>query len=563
MKIISLTWARDEADILESFVRHNASIVDHMVIVLHRTQDNSEIILQMLKDEGISLDVRTDRRPLHHQTECLSKLMHEAAQNEHIDWVVPLDADEFLVPTDETDPRDIFSGLDMNTAHLLYWRTYIPTAQDLREEPDPVRRTTFRKSYEQTPYAKIIIPGKLAAMKNVQLTAGNHGLQQGEELLNTKIAPALALAHFPVRSENQLRRKIIHGWNSVKDIPTRKPEEAFHWKQLYSRCMDIAPMTTEELEKIATGYATDKNDLVDLVADPIVPRYDRIRYLQRPADLPLKLAQNTLPIPLLHPTILSQIKSYPIRPFTIFSHARSGSTNLCRVLTQHSKIHCDQEIFNMYSVWTQRDFALGYNMNPLSYENPGEMLKKFFQYTWEDKKKPIIGFKIFCNHLPRHLQKQWLLEPNNKIILLSRKNMLAAALSCRIAIRTKVYNIKHGETLTIDDPFTIPIHEVRSCIESNKQWLKELRALLTSHGKPFYECTYENYGPEEIAGICEFLGCEPMETYTDFFTKITQPHHYRKIENLSEIIEAFPHENTGFLDVSVNPHTETASCVIP
>lgn len=563
MKIVSLTWARNESDILESFVRHNASIVDHMVIVLHKTNDNSETILKMLKEEGISLDVRTDKRPLHHQTKCLSKLMHEVAQSEEVDWIVPLDADEFLVSTNGTDPRNKFAEIDENTAHLLHWHTYIPTAQDSSAEPDPLKRITFRKSYEQIPYAKVIVPGKIAAMENAHLTPGNHGVRKGEALLDMKISSTLALAHFPVRSENQLRRKIIQGWRSVKDLPSRKPDEALHWKNLFPRCMNLAPMDAEELKNIAIEYAANSNDLVDLISDPILPRYDRIRYLQRPAALPPIIAQSILPIPPSHPSTLPTMNDSPFQPFTIFCHPRCGSTNLCEILSQHRDIFCASEIYNVDTIWMQRYLVLKLGMNPTSLEDPDAMLQDFFSRCYAHERKPMIGFKIFSHQAPRQLQKGWLLRPKHKVILLSRRNILAAALSCKIAHKTKIYNLRYGETLAIDKPFHIPVDIIRDWIETQRQWMEELRALLISHGKQFYETTYEDHGIKEIAGICEFLGCEPLESYTDCFTKITQPHHYQKIENLSEIIEAFPHENTDFLYAYVTPHTKTSSCEVP
>ena len=42
MRIVSITWARNEGDILEAFVRHHAALVDHLYIVLHRCEDDSE-----------------------------------------------------------------------------------------------------------------------------------------------------------------------------------------------------------------------------------------------------------------------------------------------------------------------------------------------------------------------------------------------------------------------------------------------------------------------------------------------------------------------------------------
>ena len=304
MKIVSITWARNEVDILESFVRHNARIVDRMVIVLHRTTDNSSIILEMLREEGMAIDIRTEERPLHHQTEVLTALMHELAQDEAPDWILPLDADEFLVSPENTDPREELEKLDRTTPCLLCWRTYVPTERDSPAEPDTVRRIIFRRSCEEPPFSKVLIPGTLAADGSVFLTPGNHGILRhtpdGEMPVNAMPASRLALAHYPVRSEPQLRRKILQGWPSIRDLPTRQPREAYHWERLFARCSDPAPMSREELKEIAMHYSADRNDPVDLVVDPLPRRYTRIRFIQQPAQVPAN-SPTARPFPHLHP----------------------------------------------------------------------------------------------------------------------------------------------------------------------------------------------------------------------------------------------------------------------
>jgi len=291
MQIVSITWARNEADILESFVRHNASIVDRMVIVLHKTTDNSPTILNMLKEEDIAVDFRTDEQPLHRQTEVLTTLMHELAQYEPPTWILPLDADEFLISVENADPRKEIETLERTVVHLLPWRTYVPTNRDSSAEQDIVRRIVFRKSHERPLFSKVLIPGIVAADGNICLAPGNHGIirrtPNGEEIpVHAIPTPHLSLAHFPVRSEQQLRRKITQGWPSTRDLPTRKPRENYHWEQLFDRCMDPAPIHREELREIALHYAAQKEDSVDLVADPVPQRYTRIRFAQDHASVP-------------------------------------------------------------------------------------------------------------------------------------------------------------------------------------------------------------------------------------------------------------------------------------
>jgi hypothetical protein len=51
MKIVTVSTIRNEADIIESFVRYHIQFVDRMIITNHRSADASGKILQALRDE--------------------------------------------------------------------------------------------------------------------------------------------------------------------------------------------------------------------------------------------------------------------------------------------------------------------------------------------------------------------------------------------------------------------------------------------------------------------------------------------------------------------------------
>ena len=55
MKIASISMVKNEADIIESFVRHTLRFVDVMYIIDHLSTDNTWIILNNLQAEGLPL----------------------------------------------------------------------------------------------------------------------------------------------------------------------------------------------------------------------------------------------------------------------------------------------------------------------------------------------------------------------------------------------------------------------------------------------------------------------------------------------------------------------------
>ena len=61
MKIYSFTTVKDEADIIESFVRYNMNILDGMVISDNGSNDNTLDILYKLKNEGYNIDIIIDK----------------------------------------------------------------------------------------------------------------------------------------------------------------------------------------------------------------------------------------------------------------------------------------------------------------------------------------------------------------------------------------------------------------------------------------------------------------------------------------------------------------------
>jgi hypothetical protein len=265
--ITSITWARNEEDIIESFVRHHVAIVDRMIIILHCCTDRSLEIVRALKEEGLPIEIYERDDLYHAQGEALTDALSLCKD---ADWIIPLDADEFL--SSSMGPvRNQLEILDTNTVYHLPWRTYVPTAQD-GIAGDVIHRITHRRAQEPFPFYKVLIPGNKS--NNSTLPMGSHQLLDHDGIaMETVVHPALFLAHVPVRSEVQLRKKILQGWESHS---RNRPGQNFHWKDLYDRCQDSRPIDTTELQHIAQRYALQGHDTPALVRDPIVSMTTKI-----------------------------------------------------------------------------------------------------------------------------------------------------------------------------------------------------------------------------------------------------------------------------------------------
>lgn len=267
--IISITVARNEEDILESFVQHNAAIVDKMIIVLHCCSDASREILERLIRRGLPLEMRESDAPYHAQSKSLTAIIRELSESSYR-WILPLDADECLCDT-TGNPRAVLQKLKADIVYDIPWKTYVPTPKDDFYEKNPLMRIRYHRVKESPQFTKVLIPGHLTHQAVILL--GSHTLiKLSGDRYESRVHPTLYLAHFPVRSEQQLRRKIIHGWESHLSNPDRKPNEIFQWEMLYSRCQDPTPISPQELQDIALWYAVplDKRNTVNkIVYDPV------------------------------------------------------------------------------------------------------------------------------------------------------------------------------------------------------------------------------------------------------------------------------------------------------
>src|SRR5258708_24064858 len=130
MRLVGVTMVRNEADVIEAFVRHNLSVLDGLVVVDHDSIDGTREILGKLVSEGLPLRVVPDADPAYRQSETMTALAREALAQDAADFAFALDADEFL----KVESR---AGLERGLAEVpagmhaaVHWPTYVPRAFD-------------------------------------------------------------------------------------------------------------------------------------------------------------------------------------------------------------------------------------------------------------------------------------------------------------------------------------------------------------------------------------------------------------------------------------------------
>ncbi len=299
MKLVTISTIRNESDILEAFIRYHLQFVDHMIIINHRSADSSLDILRRMEQEGLPISIADVTDIEHQQGSVLTRFMKIAVREYDADWVIPLDADEFLDVSTEGSVREIMEKLPQDKVIKVPWRTYIPLPSDNILEPNVLRRIQHYRSKENHNLRKIVISRSMAMKKNAMIAPGNHGYLK-TAFSNRKEIPyvpvdQLVFAHFPVRSSQQIMTKAFVGWLACLAKPNKLPGENHHLKLLFDRFKSGGQISPEELTSIALEYAVGPGTSAltenNIIHRPLVPEAGAIalRYTDTFSATPLPI----------------------------------------------------------------------------------------------------------------------------------------------------------------------------------------------------------------------------------------------------------------------------------
>ncbi|WP_319614195.1 glycosyltransferase family 2 protein [Acidiphilium acidophilum] len=211
-RLVSVTRSLNEDDIVEAFVRHNAASLHHMVFLDNGSTDATLDILRQLQAEGISLSVFQTIAAGFDEVAVNTWLYRMADQMHRADWVVFLDADEFITTTSGPLLERLNARSAQDLAITVPLVHYFDTVEDDAAEPIVPIRMRWRARGE-TGVAKMFIRGGLGT--RVSIDAGNHGGILDGRPVPTPHEYQVALAHYPRRSGWHDMQKYVIGWLKV------------------------------------------------------------------------------------------------------------------------------------------------------------------------------------------------------------------------------------------------------------------------------------------------------------------------------------------------------------
>ena len=177
MRLVAVSIVKNEADIIEPFIRHTRAWVDHHLVFDHDSSDGTREILGALQAEGLPLTLFTDQALGNLQQARSNRLTSLAARDHGADWILPLDADEILTGPGRPALEKVLAAHASDRPATLPLLNYFPTEQDNAAEENPILRL-------QTCQARPPVPGGMSSA----------GFNEASRWMKKKEAPIQAIA---------------------------------------------------------------------------------------------------------------------------------------------------------------------------------------------------------------------------------------------------------------------------------------------------------------------------------------------------------------------------------
>jgi len=288
MNSLAIAMVKNEADIVEAFVRHNLEFLDLLVVIDNGSTDGTREILTELQREGLPVLVFEDPIFGYFQSEKVTHVYRKVAAVFQPELVWFLDADEFIHAPSRAAIEAAFAQVPVGDGVLMPWRTHLPAADadPRRVLEDPLGAMPDRRRREEPTYFKIVLRRDPRDDQQLVIEQGNHMARRIDgSRMTTHALEGAAIVHLPVRTLDQLSAKVINGWHAylVKNRHAAAPTAGFQWQHLYERLVHGAGFDEDTLCEVALDYAQSprpgRSRANDALREPVPARYGRLRYL--------------------------------------------------------------------------------------------------------------------------------------------------------------------------------------------------------------------------------------------------------------------------------------------
>lgn len=279
MRLIAISCVRDEIDIIEPFVRHTLCFAERLVVLDNGSTDGTLRVLESLRAEGLPLEIVQDPGPGKYLSKRLTRLMHDVAIGKYkADWVLPLDADEFVVVP--AGGAVVAADAREDSPVALPWRSYVPCTADDAWELNPVLRIRHHLVRENWPWIKVVIPAKLAAGTDARIEQGSHGVVTDGRAHEPVHDGRAFLGHFPIRGAGQFLAKIVVGYLQNQAMTDASASWGWHQREQFQLLKADPSVFFARFQDVACRYSVPPGVPAarDLVDDPLSYRGGPLRH---------------------------------------------------------------------------------------------------------------------------------------------------------------------------------------------------------------------------------------------------------------------------------------------
>jgi hypothetical protein len=210
MKLVAVSIVKNEADIIEVFVRHTRAWVDHHLVIDNGSTDGSRETLNALISEGLPLTLFRSPSNLDFSQVQTSNLVRRAFAEFAADWVLLLEADEFIAGTNRSALEQRLSFGPPDQPLTVQLQNYSVTIDDDSKEPNALVRIRYRQP-ATSGTLRVIIPRNLGLQPDVGTDKGNHALLRNHVPLESLCISEIRLCRFALRSPQQQALHIVVG----------------------------------------------------------------------------------------------------------------------------------------------------------------------------------------------------------------------------------------------------------------------------------------------------------------------------------------------------------------
>lgn len=252
MEVYGIINTGNDSDIIGLSLKHNLKFFNKVIIIDNNSVDGTKEILESicLEYPGRISVIHTESKNPEQHVITINFIKEQIKTSiDQPDYLFFLDADEFI----HAENLDELKTIPENFVGEVKWKCYIPNKLDHKNYPEEM---LYRRDHEPTGCHKVVLP----KTTNGFLILGNHYLHQNDQRVSSMELKTIFLAHYPVRSIEQIKKKMDF---VSKFLKYENPNQSYHLRK------QIQLETLEDLIKMATYYADNNKEEYSIVYDPL------------------------------------------------------------------------------------------------------------------------------------------------------------------------------------------------------------------------------------------------------------------------------------------------------